>query len=231
MLALATSFSISAKPETAASQAAVEPTASATETTSGTPTTSGTASIPAAAATSNEPEGRRTALVATLTLKVIHPKETRKQLEQRVRELGGFAVLVTDHDLHVKLPPSRLSTLVDGVSGDGLVLDRSLERSDLTLEIANLESQQKSKRAILAELRGFFDGSDVAATLEIERSMTALVEELERVKGQLRVLYDRADWAVVRIGFEFKERQRITEETSPFEWLNSVNLPRFLAEF
>lgn len=192
------------------------------------PTPAPTSAAPAA---DTEPEGRRTALVASLTVKVANPVETRNALEQRARELGGFPTFVADRELRLKVPPARLSTLLDAAAEHGLVIEKSLERADLTLEIAKLESQLKSKRAILAELRGFFDGSDVAATLQIEQSMTELVNELESVKGQLRVLHDRADWAVVRVSFEFKERQRINTVSSPFEWLNSVNLPRFLSEF
>lgn len=181
--------------------------------------------------TSNEPTGRHTALVANLTLKVVNPKETRKALEQQTRELGGYPVFVTDQRLRLKLPPSHLSALLDAAGKQGLVIEKSLERADLTLEIAKLESQLTSKRSILAELRSFFDGSDVAATLQIEQSMTELVNELEAVKGQLRVLHDRSSWAVVEIAFQFKERQRTSDVTSPFEWLNSVTLPRFLSEF
>jgi hypothetical protein len=178
-----------------------------------------------------EPAGRRAALVSALTLKVINPKEARAALEQQAKALGGYPVLVTDQELRLKLPPAQLSSLLDAAAKHGLVIEKSLERADLTLEIAKLESQLTSKRAILAELRGFFDGSDIAATLQIEQSMTALVDELESVKGRLRVLHDRADWAVVHIAFQFKERQRIADVTSPFEWLNSVSLPRFLSEF
>jgi hypothetical protein len=195
------------------------------------PAPSVTASASGTAAVSTEPVGRRTALVASLTLKVINPKDTREALQSQAKALGGFAVLVTDRELHLKLPPSTLSGFVEGTGEHGLVLDKSLERADLTLEIAKLESQLKSKRTILAELQGFFASSDVAATLQIESSMAGLVNELESVKGQLRVLYDRSDWAVVRIAFDFVDRERITDVTSPFDWLNTVNLDRFLSEF
>ena len=61
--------------------------------------------------------------------------------------------------------------------------------------------------------------------------MTALVTELEGVKGALRVLYDRARWAVVKVDFDTAERQHTNYVNSQFEWLNSVNLERFLEEF
>jgi hypothetical protein len=228
---LLVSISVAAAPSAAPAPAAA-PEASASSTGAPGATVEPNAAPSASAGTANtEPAGRRTALIANLTLKVVNPKEARKALEERTKALGGFPILVSDDDLRLKVPPARLSALLDTAADQGLVIEKSLERADLTLEIAKLESQLESKRAILAELRGFFDGSDVAATLQIEQSMTELVNELESVKGQLRVLHDRASWAVVDVAFQFKERQRLTDVTSPFDWLNTVNLPRFLAEF
>jgi hypothetical protein len=113
----------------------------------------------------------------------------------------------------------------------GLVLEKTLSREDLSLQIARLEGQLESKRSILAELRGFFDTSVVAATLAIETNMNQLVTELEVVKGQLRVLHDRASLVRIEIDFQFKERDRVTEVVSPFEWLNTVDLQRFIEDF
>lgn len=214
---------------TAARTAAPDTAASATSAPAG--STVALAPTTNEAPESTEPPGRKTALVASLTLKVLNPKDAREALQVEAKAVGGFPVLVTDHELHLKLPPGALSGFIEGAGARGLVLDKSLERADLTLEIAKLESQLKSKRTILAELQGFFHGSDVAATLRIEQSMNELVNELESVKGQLRVLYDRSQWAVVRVAFRFTDRERLTEVSSPFQWLNSVNLPRFLSEF
>jgi hypothetical protein len=174
---------------------------------------------------------RHTALVASVTLKVINPTETRQRVQQKALERGGFAVIVTDRELSLKLPPQALSALLEEVADSGLVIEKSLERQDLTLEVAKLEAQLKSKQAILTELRDFFDGSDVGATLRVEKSMMEIVDELEHVKGSLRVLYERASWSVVHVHFQFKERRRLTDIESPFEWLNSVKLERFLEEF
>jgi Domain of unknown function (DUF4349) len=146
-------------------------------------------------------------------------------------DVGGYASLVTDNALALKVPPAALPALLALIGGQGVVLDKTLSRTDLTLELATLEGQLKSKRTILAELRALFDGSDVSATLQIERSMTELVKELETVKGKLRVTSERARWAMLHVSFDFYEQQRISYIDSRFEWLNTVKLERFLGEF
>lgn len=178
-----------------------------------------------------EEGGRRTALVSRMLLKVVNPDDARAVLEKKTAELGGFATLVEDAALSVKIPPGKLSEAIAFASSQGLVIEKTLERADLTQEIARLEGQLESKRETLARLRGFFDDSNAEATLRIEQTMTAIVAEIEQVKGQLRVAEERAKWAVVEISFEFRERDRIIYVSSPFEWLNSVGLTRFQEEF
>jgi len=191
------------------------------------------ATAPAPAADGAQPPAtdRRTALVSRMVLKVVNPDDVRARLATAVREAGGFPVLVTDDRLEIKIPPQRLDGFLQQVGAAGLVLEKTLERHDLTLEIAQLEGQLEAKRAVLAKLRGFFDDSNVQGTLRIEQTMTELVTEIEQVKGRLRVLEDRARFAFVEISFSFKQRDRLIYVHSPFEWLNTVNLDRFLGEF
>lgn len=174
---------------------------------------------------------RQTAETAHLVLKVVHPTEVREGLIATARRLGGFPTLVTNDQLDLKVPPARLGDLLDAVGAAGLVLDRSMDRKDLTARIAQLEARVRSKSEILERVRTFVGDSNVQATLEIERSLTGLVTELEQVKGQLRVERERARHAVVSVSFRFPKRDRLVSVESPFEWLNGVDLDRFLQEF
>ena len=166
-----------------------------------------------------------------MILKVVNPRDARVELEKLAEERGGHPILVTDSSISIKLPPAKLSEFIETASTHGLVVEKTLERADLTQEIAQLEGQLSSKQKVLARLRSFFDDSNVEATLRIEQNMTALVSEIESVKGRLRVLRDRSKWAVVEISFRFRERDKIIYVHSPFEWLNTVNLDEFLGEF
>jgi len=190
-----------------------------------------------ATATSATEEGgdrtgdRQTALMSRVVLKVANPEETRKRLVEAAAAAGGFPVLVTDDSLKIKIPPGELTGMLSKTAAEGSVVEKTLERHDLTQTIADLLGRLRSKREILSRLRGFFDDSNAQATLRIEQTMTDLVAEIEQVEGALRVARDRARWAVVDISFEFAKRDRIVYVHSPFEWLNTVSLGRFLEEF
>ena len=174
---------------------------------------------------------RATAISARMTLKVVHPEQVRAEIIKLVKDKHGFPTLVTDRMLHLKVPPADLDELLRLVAKKGVVLDKALTRQDRTEAIAQLEGRQRSKNAILQRLRGFLDDSNVAGTLTIERSMTQLVSEVEGVRGKLRVDRERARYAVVQISFDFHRQGRVTYVRSPFMWLNSVDLDRFLQGF
>jgi hypothetical protein len=52
-------------------------------------------------------------LAATMMLKVVHPDDVREKAVARAKELGGFPTLVTDAELHLKLPPDALMPMID----------------------------------------------------------------------------------------------------------------------
>ena len=174
---------------------------------------------------------RRTALTSRVLLKLAHPTETRQKLIEQAKSLGGFPVIVTAVRLQLKVPPERFGELLKIVGQSGLVLEKTLTRQDLGAQIADFEAKVRARTQILRRLRSFLEGSSLAVTLNIEQRMLNLVTELEQTKGQLALWRERARWGVIDVDFRFRERERTRYVESRFEWLNSVQLERFLEEF
>jgi hypothetical protein len=184
-----------------------------------------------AAAHAAENEPRRAALRARAVLKVIHPDTARKNLLELAKKIGGFPQLVTDQQLVLKVPPEKLSSFLEEAAKEGLLLDREINREDLTHKLSQLEASLRSKTDTYTKLQSFLGETNVQATLQIEQQLINLVAELEQVKGQLRFESERAQWAVADLSFQFRARERLSNVSSPFGWLNTVDLERFLAEF
>ena len=174
---------------------------------------------------------RLSGLTARVHLKVVHPEQVRRNLVEAGLKLGGHPTRITNTGVILKLPPPALGNFLRTMGDHGLVLEKTLARQDLTETIADLEGRLRSKQAIFTQLRAFFDRSNLQATLDIERTMTSLVNETEAIKGQLRVERDRSRWALVQVDFQFQARDRLVYVDSPFEWLNTLDLARFLADF
>lgn len=189
------------------------------------------APAPAPAPASTAADQRLSALMARVHLKVVHPEQVRQTLTEAAIKLGGHATRITDQGVALKVPPPELGEFLRRMGDHGLVLEKTLSRQDMTEAIADLEGRLRSKQEIFGQLRAFFDRSNLQATLDIERNMTQLVDEMESIKGQLRVERDRTRWALVQVDFQFQSRDRVVYVDSPFEWLNTVDLDRFLSEF
>lgn len=187
------------------------------------------AAAPASAAAPTD--ARLSALTASVHLKVVHPQTVRRTLADAAVALGGHPTRITDQGVTLKVPPAALNGFLRTMGDHGLVLQKTLSRQDLTETIADLEGRLRSKTEIFGQLRAFFDKSNLQATLDIERNMTTLVQEIEDIKGQLRVARDQSQWAVVDVAFQFQPHDRLVYVESPFDWLNTVDVDRFLSEF
>ncbi len=176
-------------------------------------------------------DGRRSALRSLVVLKVINPKDAKTAVRAEAERLKGYMSYADNRSIILKVPPKSLTNMIQFAADQGLVIEKTLEREDLTMEIAELEGRLKSKREILSRLRGFFDDSDAVATLEIEQTMNGLVIEIEQARGRLRFLNDRSDWAILNISFQFRERDKVMYVESEFEWINTASLDQFLTEF
>ena len=174
---------------------------------------------------------RQTAIDATLALKVAHPDQVRRAVLELVKQAGGYPTYVADGRLDLRVPPQQAEALVTQISQMGLILARTLQRSDRTEIIADLQARLRTKRDIFQRLRTFLDDSNVSATLKVERSMTALVTDLERLRGELEVEEANVRNASLRVTFQFHQERRVDQVTSPFEWLNTLDLEQFLGAF
>lgn len=170
-------------------------------------------------------------VTASVVVKVIHPAEVRKVLIEHAKAEGGWPLLVTNQELHLAVPLAALATVVDQVAASGIVLQKTLQRVDRTDEIVQLRARLKSKREILARLRGLLDDADTNSTLRVEATMNQLVGEVEQLQGDLNVAAASVQSARVMVSFQYHQRQRITYVNSPFQWLNRLDINRFLADF
>lgn len=170
-------------------------------------------------------------VTASVVVKVIHPAEVRKATIEHVKSKGGWPLLVTNQELHLAVPLAALATVVDQVAASGIVLQKTLQRVDRTDEIVQLRAKLKSKREILARLRGLLDDADTNSTLRVEATMNQLVGEVEQLQGDLNVATASVQSARVMVSFQYHQRQRITYVNSPFQWLNRLDINRFLADF
>jgi len=179
-------------------------------------------------------EARRntTAITAGLVLSVDDRSATLDEAIALARSKGGwFAELGTDR-VQLRVPAADARALVDELRGLGDLVDRSFTSRDLTAEVVDIESRLKARREILARYEAVLAEASPKAIVSVERQITGVVAEIERLEGRLRVLTDQADHARIDLSLRFRERRAPTRDgSSSFAWLNTMNVADLLRDF
>jgi uncharacterized small protein (DUF1192 family) len=160
---------------------------------------------------------------------VAWPEDAARTIVRWAEQRGGYFVLHSTErvvirfpDEHVKQMHSFLQQTCDHV------LEYSPRVTDLREDLLSVRSGIRSREEILEKNMSFIDRADVTGTLEIEKEIMQLVEEIERLKGKRRKLLVDKDYAVADIGLRFKEQTLPDSIPSSFDWINSVDFYRFM---
>lgn len=101
---------------------------------------------------------------------------------------------------------------------------------DVREELASVETGIASREEVLILVLSYLEETDVEGTLALEQEISALVSEIENLKGRQRRLINDATFAFTEV-FLSSPQQSIPEALpSSFYWINTVDLYRFLRE-
>ena len=117
--------------------------------------------------------------------------------------LGGYAVEVSRDSITAKVPTERLDEALAAITTLAEVTHRNVRVSDVTaryvdlqIRIANLEKVRDRLQELVEQ------GEDVKAILEVEKELNRVTSELERQKGQMRMLSNQVTFATVHLKVE-----------------------------
>ena len=85
---------------------------------------------------------------------------------------------------------------------------------------------------MLAKYEAAMEGSDTQGVLQVEAEVSRLIGEIERLEGRLRLLKHRVAFASLTVELSFQDRRPPSgAATSPFPWINALNVDDLLNEF
>jgi hypothetical protein len=172
------------------------------------------------------------AMQATLTLSVPEAQECADALVAKARKLGGYLTQLTNQAVTVKVPAAKMDELVRFAEGLGQVLQRSRQAADLSLRLCEQRTRLGSKQGMLVQYIKVLSGARFAAVVMVERQITQLIREIETLKGTIRVLEHQLQMASLRVSFRIQTPQVPSADgSSPFKWLNTVNLVDLYRDF
>jgi hypothetical protein len=166
---------------------------------------------------------------ANLGLKVSNITTTRKAIEELVRHFDGFIQRETLKVISFRVRPEHFDAALAEIEKMGEVTERGVSSEDVTEEYFDMslrvEVAEKSRERLLEVLKGAVQAKDI---LEIERDIRRLTEEIEGMKGRLRVLQNQIAYATITVTLT----ERVQDQARPsrripaprFEWIRDIGL-------
>ncbi len=169
---------------------------------------------------------------AHLVLRVDRPLVVVDAVVAEAARRGGWFSQRTDTEVTVRIPVAQAEEAVAVLCKLGRVADRGLQRVDLTERVADVAARLQSREVALARYEAVLAEAGPRSVVAVHRQILGVIEEMERWKGQLRVLRDRSEFATLRVMTQFEDRRPpVRDGTSSFVWVDSLDLSGLLSDF
>lgn len=155
--------------------------------------------------------------------------------------LGGYVASHDNQQVQVRVPSARFRDALKEIEKLGEVATRTVQVQDVSEEYNDLAVRLKSLRATRDRLEQFLArAKDIQEVLAVERELSRLNGEIDRIEGRMRFLASRAAFSTITVVFQPKaEHQVVVDPTDqpppppqtivlPIEWLRKVGLDRLL---
>ncbi|MCC6545829.1 DUF4349 domain-containing protein [Candidatus Sumerlaeota bacterium] len=176
---------------------------------------------------------RKIVYTAHLGLRVPNKRNAAELVRQVVVKRGGFVQNSTLDDITFRVKPDAFDATVAELETLGETITRNVNSNDITEQYTDvelrLETANSSRQRLLALLEKATATKDV---IEIERDIRRLTEEIETMKGRLRVLSDQVDLATITVHLEekFLDQAPAPRRTStPYAWMSETGIEQTLA--
>ncbi len=115
----------------------------------------------------------------------------------------GYVQSETAETMKIMIPTDRFEEAMKTIANLGEVLHRNVSVTDVTARFVDLQirlDNLERMRVRLTEL--VMQSDDVGKILEIEKELGRVTMEIERIKGQLRLMDQQTSYATIDVTFE-----------------------------
>jgi hypothetical protein len=171
------------------------------------------------------------AITVTLQLIASDARMTSRALSDWADAVGGYFTFRSEQQVLIRIPPDRVPELRRHIEelGDTIV-SYNPSAIDYREEMARNNAAITSRTEALDRILAYLDEADVAATLSFEWELRSLLQEIEFYTGQSRRIQNEVTFASATITLSSRQRTIPDRRPSAFEWINTVDLYRFLRE-
>ena len=204
---------------------------------------------PESAGTQVKPANSKIIKDGRICLQVADIKKAKSAIDALVNTHEGYyesenfnnTTYYSVYDLKVRMPSDKFDAFVLGVeSTNGKITSKVVQTRDVTRQFIDLETRLENKQIYLKRYQDLLkQAKTINDILSIERSISALEEEIESTVKQLRYLSNQVDFSTLTLSVE-QEREYIEKSVSFFfqlknslvqGWSGFVSFLVFLIQF
>jgi len=183
--------------------------------------------------TNNIGEDRKVVYTAAFVLRVASVRNTADQIQDIAQDMGGFIQSATLNSVVFRVEPEKFDKAVGLIASLGEVEEKNIQSRDVTAEYTDLklriEVAEKSQQRLMTLVDRLEKTKDI---LEAERDIRRLTEEIETLKGKMRVMQNQVNWSTVSVALREKVRDQAfsyrKQQGPRFSWMNEVGIDRVL---
>jgi hypothetical protein len=169
---------------------------------------------------------RQIIYTAEMRLSVFKVKEVMAEIEALTLEVDGYVQQMRDGYYVLRIPAANLRDVMDGVSGLGMVTQRSLQARDVTEEYVDLTTRIRVLRDTQNQLLELLKrAKTVEEALHVRQALDKVTMELEQALGRLRMLENLIGFSTLTVYVDERGPQNdIPSSNDPFPWVDSLGV-------
>lgn len=175
---------------------------------------------------------RKIVYTADMTLRVPNKGTATTSIEELIKKYGGYIQRSSLDAITFRVKPADFEKVLADLEALGEVTARNVNSSDVTEQYTDLELRIETATSSRQRLIVLLEKTNVTKdVIEIERDIRRLTEEIETIKGKLRVLADQVDLSTITVRLEEKYPDQVTtprRTSTPFEWMRQVGIEQTL---
>ncbi|MBN2498866.1 MAG: DUF4349 domain-containing protein [Deltaproteobacteria bacterium] len=177
------------------------------------------------------PVERKVVYTGSFTVDVYEIKKAQAELLDLVKGLGGYMQETRGHVMVVRVPAEKFESIEAELRKLGRV-DDSLTRiqaADITARYVDAELRLKTKRRYLDTLTRMLEqAGSLKDKLEVQKEIARVVEEIEALEGQLRLMQQQVALATVTVAFRLAHSGTRRTFRLPWDWLDALGLEQLI---
>ncbi len=142
---------------------------------------------------------------------------------------GGYYLRSSDTGVVLRIPEFNNEDFNDLLTNHGEIAGYSYRSENLDREIKIAEGQLASREKLLSDYYSLMSSSDFRSTLSLEKEISAVLREIEQLKGRIKKLKHDRNYALVEIKF-YSEELYSSSDISSFDWINNIDFHYLMEE-